>query len=87
MKGKFTVERNEPAIEIDIANIARLLAYADNHEQAKLFNSFAEEYSRVCKDKSFSGMQICYACDELSEQGEELILSMAEFVNLKRNKK
>lgn len=75
-------------VGVDVALFASALANASSHEQSELFNVFSQELWIAVKGKrSLQEAQSNYIVSEMTERAEDLILELAEFVNLRRSEK
>jgi len=63
----------------------KAFASANDGEQGAFFNEMGRFLPMLCKGRD--EMQLCYVADKLDLYGEEMILTLAEFVKIKRDKK
>ena len=71
--------------KLDLVEIGKELAHADDDEQSCLFNAFAQELLVCCRHKSET--QICYLSDKLDRNAHEVFMSIAEFIKLRKERK
>lgn len=70
---------------VEVERIGKALAHDGDDRQAALINSLASELKVACRgDDGKTEMQLCYASDKLSKSGEDLIIALADFVQLRR---
>lgn len=67
--------------------LGKELAHSDDEMQGKFLNMFAYEISVCCDRGRKSEQQLCYLSDKLDKNGEQLILDLAEFVKIRREKR
>lgn len=73
---------------IEVERLGKALAKDGDDRQSALINSFASELWICCRgDERLVETQICCISDKLTKTGEELIIELAEFVNLRRKEK
>ena len=76
---RTSIEKLANDIGFDIGN-------SDDIVQSDLLNGFCRALSNsMQKDKR--NMQICYIVDKLENESFEIILEIAEFINLKKQEK
>lgn len=59
-------------------------ASGNDEEQANFFNEMGRFLPMLCKGQMDN--QLCYVADKLNNYGENMILALADFVKIKRDK-
>lgn len=76
-------------MKIDIRELVSVmgkeLAHSDDETQSRLFNLFGYEISVLGERKADA--QLCYLSDKLDRNGEEAILTLAEFIKIRRERR
>lgn len=62
----------------------KAFAAANDAEQGAFFNEMGRFLDLICKGRKDN--QICYISDKLDLYGEEMVLSLAAFIEIKREK-
>lgn len=68
--------------KLDLVELGKELAHGDDDEQSCFLNALAAELKVGCRSKTDT--QVCYISDKLDKNGQDFVLSLAEFVELRR---